>query len=277
MQTFNEDVIFGDELLSTIEQRTYSYWGDHNSLFSEASMDNLQNNIPSTPECQTPESFEGEPRTPEADLITRDEQHRPTSEGEPTTKIDNVTELPRSRIADDQSSYTDSRSVSPHNSELNSPVESHHSDQTIRNSPPPSSPYCHSQELILQPEDQGESSAEEDLEEIKYDQVMTGWDPVRPIAGQKRPHSPDREYSPQKETMKTRRGRQVVKHDYKRLHYGKSAQISPDPKTWNEAMTCSEATQWKKAADEEFRSLKDKGAIKIIQRTQLPQGRKPMK
>lgn len=42
-------------------------------------------------------------------------------------------------------------------------------------------------------------------------------------------------------------------------------------------MTCAEVVQWKKAADEEFRSLKDKVAIKIIQRTQLPKGRKPMK
>ncbi|KAI1003006.1 hypothetical protein K3495_g5198 [Podosphaera aphanis] len=100
---------------------------------------------------------------------------------------------------------------------------------------------------------------------------MTGWDPLRPVAGHKRVHSPERE------TMTTRRSRQVVKHDYKRLPYSKSAQIPPDPKTWNEAMSCSEATQWKKVADEEFCSLKDKRAIKLNQRTQLPQGRKSMK
>ncbi|KAI1003005.1 hypothetical protein K3495_g5199 [Podosphaera aphanis] len=98
--TFNKDVMFGEEFPSTVKQRTYSYWGDHNSLFSEASMGILQNNIPSSPEYQTPESFEREPLplTPEADPITRDENPRPTSEGESITKLDDVTESPRSRI-----------------------------------------------------------------------------------------------------------------------------------------------------------------------------------
>ena len=96
-------------------------------------------------------------------------------------------------------------------------------------------------------------------------------------------HSPEIEYLPQikyhpdDETIRTKRGREVKKHDYKRLNCGKAAQISSDPKTWNEAMTSSEASQWKRAADEELRSLKEKGAIKIIQRTQLPHERKPMK
>ncbi|KAI0994088.1 hypothetical protein K3495_g14095, partial [Podosphaera aphanis] len=297
--SFNEDVMFGDELPSTIQQHTHSYWANNNSLFSETNINTQRSRNTSTHDFQTPEPFEGEnlPSTPAVDPVIADDPPTPAE-------------------SEEQSSQTYSRSPSPAScdNEQSSPAESHHTDQTSQSPSPPSTPYCHSQELILQPENQGESSAEEDLEEITYDQVMTGWDPIRPIAGQKRahsperdhsseedleetpydqvmtgwdplrsvagqkrPHSPDREYSPPKETMTTRRGRQVVKHDYKRLHYGKSAQISPDPKTWNEAMTCSEATQWKKAADEEFRSLKDKGAIKIIQRTQLPQGRKPMK
>ncbi|KAI0990814.1 hypothetical protein K3495_g17373, partial [Podosphaera aphanis] len=119
------------------------------------------------------------------------------------------------------------------------------------------------------PEYQGESSSDKDDEQTPYDQVMTGWDPVRSTAGHKRAHSPEKEYTPS-ETMRTRSGREVKKHDYKRLHCGKAAQASPDPKTWSEAMTSPEALQWKQATNEEFRSLKEKGAIKIIPRTELP-------
>ncbi|KAI0990896.1 hypothetical protein K3495_g17291, partial [Podosphaera aphanis] len=40
---------------------------------------------------------------------------------------------------------------------------------------------------------------------------------------------------------------------------------------------CPEAAQWKVAAKEEFRSLKNTGTIDIIPRSKLPAGRKPMK
>lgn len=45
---------------------------------------------------------------------------------------------------------------------------------------------------------------------------------------------------------------------------------STDPKTWEEAMTSSEAREWKQAAIEEFRSLKKKRAIQILKRKELP-------
>ncbi|KAI0996754.1 hypothetical protein K3495_g11430 [Podosphaera aphanis] len=119
---------------------------------------------------------------------------------------------------------------------------------------------------------------ESDTEGTPYDQIKTDWDSVRSTAGQKRAHSLEREYTPTPtQTMKTRSDREVKKHDYKRLHCGKAAQVSSDSKTWSEAMTSPEALQWKRATDDEFRTLKEKGAIKIIPRTQLPQGRKPMK
>ncbi|KAI0993176.1 hypothetical protein K3495_g15008 [Podosphaera aphanis] len=125
-----------------------------------------------------------------------------------------------------------------------------------------------SQDLIHQPEGQKDSSSQE---ETPYDYVMTGWDSVQPVAGQKRQHSPE------PGMMRTKRGRNVKRTDYYRLHHGMAASELTDPKTWEEAMTCSEATQWRQAANEEFSSLKKKGAIKIISRTDLPKGRSPMK
>lgn len=109
------------------------------------------------------------------------------------------------------------------------------------------------------------------LDGPKYDQVMTGWDELPRISGQKRQHSPDTK------TMRTKRGREVKKIDYYRLHHGMSALLSADPKTWNKAMTSSDAMHWKKAANEEFKSLKETGTIKIIDRSKLPKGRTLMK
>lgn len=58
-----------------------------------------------------------------------------------------------------------------------------------------------------------------------YDKIMTGWDPVPLVAGQKRACPPEQQ------TMRTKRGRKVTRHDYKRLHHGRSALISINPKT----------------------------------------------
>lgn len=52
---------------------------------------------------------------------------------------------------------------------------------------------------------QRESSSQE---ETPYDYIMTGWNPLQPVAGQKRPHSPE------PETIQTKRGREVKKIDY---------------------------------------------------------------
>ena len=108
-------------------------------------------------------------------------------------------------------------------------------------------------------------------EETRYDQIMTGWDPVPPLAGTKRSRSPEQEI------ILSKRGRPVKKVDYKKLHHGKTVKINADPKTWTEAMEGSEAKQWHVAAQEEFNSLKETGAIKIIDHTELPKGRTLMK
>ncbi|KAI1006561.1 hypothetical protein K3495_g1663 [Podosphaera aphanis] len=100
---------------------------------------------------------------------------------------------------------------------------------------------------------------------------MTGWDPVQPVAGVKRPHSP------KDGTTRSQRGRPIKRVDYHRLHHGMTAQVSTDPQTWDQAMTSPEASHWKKAAEEEFKTLKQKGAIEIIPQSQLPQGGNPMK
>ncbi|KAI0994524.1 hypothetical protein K3495_g13657 [Podosphaera aphanis] len=100
---------------------------------------------------------------------------------------------------------------------------------------------------------------------------MTGWDPVQPVAGVKRLHSPEGDIT------RSQRGRIIKRVDYYRLHHGKIAQVSTDPQTWDQAMTSPEASQWRKAAEDEFCSLKKKSAIMIIPQSQLPQGRKPMK
>ena len=80
-----------------------------------------------------------------------------------------------------------------------------------------------------QSEDHGELPPEEirpDTNKDSCDFIMTGWQPVPPIAGQKRQRSPD------PELMETRHGRRVKKHDYSLLHYGMAAHASSDPTTW---------------------------------------------
>ncbi|KAI0991780.1 hypothetical protein K3495_g16407 [Podosphaera aphanis] len=108
--------------------------------------------------------------------------------------------------------------------------------------------------------------------------VMTGWDPVRQVAGTKRPHSPENGRPDSPDAYTSTRGRRSKRVDYYKLHHGMTALPSTtDPKTWEEAMTGPEALQWRKAANDEFRSLQDKGAIKIISLSELPANRKPMK
>ncbi|KAI0992740.1 hypothetical protein K3495_g15445, partial [Podosphaera aphanis] len=254
--SFNEDVMFGDELTPIDQQKTSNYWTRDYSIFT----DSTAKVPPSTLAHHDLASFEGE-QSPAASGVTN----------EPRTEEEQAP----SQVSEEQPLQIDSRNVSSQNSEQGSPTDDHHSEQSLDDLLE-QYPVDNSQGLVPVPEDQGESSSEEDLDDTAYDQVMTGWDPVRSTAGHKRAHSPEKEYTPS-ETMRTRSGREAKKHDYKRLHCGKAAQASPVPKTWSEAMTSPEALQWKQATNEEFRSLKEKGAIKIIPRTELPQGRKPMK
>lgn len=108
-------------------------------------------------------------------------------------------------------------------------------------------PQIAGQKRRYSPEPEIEKTRQELVEqdEPEYDKVMTGWDPIPPLAGQKRNHSPD---AP---TTRSKRGRSIQKVDYYSLHHGKVAKPSSDPKTWSEAMQCSEAPKWQKAANEE--------------------------
>lgn len=60
---------------------------------------------------------------------------------------------------------------------------------------------------------------------------MTGWDPVPQLAGTKRVRSPEAQ------TTRTRSGREIVRHDHKRLNHGRVAQALTNPQSWDEAMT----------------------------------------
>lgn len=108
-------------------------------------------------------------------------------------------------------------------------------------------------------------------EQETYDRVMTGWDEVPPVAGQKRQHSPE------PGIYRTKRGRPVKKIDYYKSHHGTVARPCGDPKTWSEAMNSNDAKHWQRAANEEYNSLRDTGTIEIIKHSQLPKGRKLMK
>lgn len=103
------------------------------------------------------------------------------------------------------------------------------------------------------------------------DKIMTGWDPIRPTAGQKRSDSHEIKI------IRPRSLREFKRYDYKRIHHGKSAISSTDPKKWSDAMISSKARQWKEAADRECQSLQDNGAIEIIPRKELSSARKTMK
>lgn len=71
----------------------------------------------------------------------------------------------------------------------------------------------------------------------KYDQIMIGWDPVLPTAGQKRDRSPD------DHLVNSKRGGPVKKVDYYNLLHGTVVKHSSDPKAWSEAIEGAKAAQ----------------------------------
>ena len=102
-----------------------------------------------------------------------------------------------------------------HSPDSNSANKNNGQDTAIRNN------YEDSDSDIeqIQTTPHSENSPDDDL-------IMTGWDPIRSLAGQKRAHSSEGEL------MRTKRGRAVKRIDYYRLHHGKAALNSNDPKTW---------------------------------------------
>lgn len=64
--------------------------------------------------------------------------------------------------------------------------------------------------------------------------------------------------------MWAKRGRQVIRHNYSKLIQGNTAQLSTNPKSWNEVIISTDESLWKNAA-------------KRIKRSDLLQGRRIMK
>ncbi|KAI0994848.1 hypothetical protein K3495_g13334 [Podosphaera aphanis] len=239
--TFNEDVVFGDELNSTDGQSTTSYWAIHSSIFSEPSINANSHQL--QPHDDFHESQPNPPSNPpnDARLFTYDQ----TSHTSPTPSI-----------------YHD----------FPSDTQSSNENSDLQVIPYPSPPEDQREITNIE-----EVSGNEESTDDEYDMVMTGWDPIRQVAGTKRPNSPENFGPDSPDVYTSTRGRQSKKVDYYKLHHGMIALTSTDPKTWEEAMTGPEASQWKKAANEEVRSLQDKGAIKIISLSEFPRNRKPMK
>ncbi|KAI1004726.1 hypothetical protein K3495_g3493 [Podosphaera aphanis] len=73
--------------------------------------------------------------------------------------------------------------------------------------------------------------------------IITIWQRI-PMAGQ------NRQRSPEPEMIEKRYGRKVKKYDYSLLHHGRPVHALLDLTSWEKAMTCSEAAQWKVAAKE---------------------------
>ncbi|KAI0993339.1 hypothetical protein K3495_g14845 [Podosphaera aphanis] len=154
--------------------RKASYWSNHDSIFSEPSFHPAypsHNTRTTTPHEETPKDQR------ESLLSTPDHS---------------VINIQRKEIYDTAPS---SPITIPH-------LDSH--DVHIEPSSPLTSTPSHSTDLQVisydrQLADQREISHEEtsdDEAELTeqdepYDQVMTGWDPVQPVAGVKRPHSPE--------------------------------------------------------------------------------------
>lgn len=266
--TFNEDIVFGDELNSTERQHTTSYWSNLDSIFSESPPLQPSHPVPTFSNGPSPRPEEHNTNTPAFHQTHPDNQreHHPS--------------IPNHSIINTQSEEAYNTAPS---SPIIIPQSESHDVHTLPNSPSssltPSSSIdlqvlSHNHDLTDQREITNEERSDEEAElteDDHYDQVMTGWDPIQPVAGVKRPHSPENGMT------RSQRGRAVKRVDYYRLHHGMTAQASTDPQTWDEAMTSPEASHWKRAAEEEFQSLKQKGAIQIIPHSQLPKGRKPMK
>ncbi|KAF2859028.1 hypothetical protein K470DRAFT_288670 [Piedraia hortae CBS 480.64] len=116
------------------------------------------------------------------------------------------------------------------------------------------------------------------------DTPMLPFEPPR-YAGKKRLHYPSPPPAPE-ERVWTRRGRSVVKHDYKRLNTGEdifpgniptmTAAAQGIPRTLKEAVKSPDATKWRAAVQAEIERLQESGTIEVIGRTELLKHQKVM-
>ncbi|KAI0992595.1 hypothetical protein K3495_g15590, partial [Podosphaera aphanis] len=180
--TFNEDIVFGDELNSTDRQNTTSYWANHRSIFSEPDSNTGRHHPQHRDDPHETHSSppSNPPMTPDFSQvqtqdILSDQREHPSSPSSPITLPD---------VSFDQTSPTSPTASLYHDfpSDTQSPDES--SDLQVV---PFSSPPEDQREIISTQE----VSDNEESTDDEYDMVMTGWDPVRQVAGTKRPHSPE--------------------------------------------------------------------------------------
>lgn len=307
--TFSEDEIFGDHLNSFDKQKTISYWSSSN-LTSLNRVPSLSNIVPQ--ENQTSYKFEGEQLSNQSS----DEHHKSLNE-DIQIPVPNVPSIPKENWPQKHEDLTDSlvRPSSPVLAEISNKETLSENVQQNNQQDDQISESSDNLHTLDNNSDQGEFESvkkSNSQNEMKYDHIMTGWNEVAPIAGQKRQHSPNkdtshlrdrvvglegpkydqvmtgwdevphqagkkRQHSPETSMTISKRGRPVKKVDYKSLHRGKVAKTTSDPKSWKEAMSSQEVKYWRETAEEELRSLKSTGTVEIIQRSRLPKGRLPMK
>ncbi|KAI1005281.1 hypothetical protein K3495_g2930 [Podosphaera aphanis] len=188
--SFNEDIIFGDEMNPIDKQRTTSYWTNDTlaTSFPTAQPNepiltaDLNNQNPSTPNDDIPQS-----------------SGKTQSSSHPND-FSNTTDP----IILDSISHTQSSQSSNHQQDSNTqhpqtpPIPS---STWIESNPSPLSSVNTEPDTIETPEHyeihtphqtyENIISPTEDENEVRYDQVMTGWDSISQTAGQKRAHSPD--------------------------------------------------------------------------------------
>ncbi|KAI1004558.1 hypothetical protein K3495_g3650 [Podosphaera aphanis] len=188
--SFNEDIMFGHEMDPIDKQRTTSYWTNDTIA---TSFPTAQPNEP----ILTVDSSNHNPSTLNNDT--------PYSSGNTQSSLhSNDTPNITDPVTLDNISHNQSSQSSNHQQDSNMqhpqtpPIPS---STWIESNPSPLSSANTKPDLIETPEHdeihtphqicENIISPTENENEVRYDQVMTGWDPIPQIAGQKRAHSPD--------------------------------------------------------------------------------------
>nr|ABW72074.1 TE3 [Blumeria hordei] len=294
--TFNEDLMFGDRLHLAAQQSASNFWSNRTSSFFDRSEEPSESSSSTSTDIQTDQQFEREhyreevsqsieteDDVPQVPTLPRD----PSRDSEIGNNTTNEEHDQGEKFQEEQREYTLAENLEPY---LQHQAETNRQTQIGQDM----TELSQLQEVI-----QNHNDFANENEELSYDFNMTGWDPIPPIAGQKRSHSPDSNIhqGPSKNRVVAQPDHEIINEEtpydvimtgwepvapkagHKRDHSpeAETMQTKRDSKTWQEAMTSPEAKQWMRAAEEEFSSLKEKGAIKIINRTKLPKGRHPMK